>query len=289
VVRLDDLDNHSVATLVHYACHPTIVGWQNEYYTPDYPGMVRRVVEEQIGGTCLFLQGAAGNVGPREGFTGDLEVYRRLGKVLGLNASAVASNLECLPCKSKLAGFQESGTRIALFMDEEAEPQAPPLHVISRMIELPVRDMGNPKQLETLAAEQRVCLEELRKIGSNDEVRLATAMATQAGIRADRARLVFDKTHLKRRLMGIRIGSTALISTQGEPFIEISQEVEAASPFPITLFSGYSHGGTGYIPTSKAYEEGGYEVETTLFAPEAAGVLVAESIAMLRELKGVSD
>jgi hypothetical protein len=59
VVRFDDLDERPLATVVHYACHGTTMGWQTRMFTPDFPGPARRVVEEQVGGTCLFLQGAA--------------------------------------------------------------------------------------------------------------------------------------------------------------------------------------------------------------------------------------
>ncbi len=284
VLRFDGLDERPVATIVHYACHGTTIAWQNQYHTPDFPGVVRRVVEEQFGGTCLFLQGAAGNLGPRVGFTGDLAVYHRLGRILGLEAARVALELETLPREPRYAGCLESGAPIALFEYDPVEPPPAILCAISRMVPLPVRAMRPPEELEAEATQLRARLNDLRRTGSEDEIRYATAMATQAGMRADRARLVAGKSHLERRLMGIRIGSTALVSVQGEPFIEIANQVDAASPFPLTLFSGYSHGGGGYIPVPQAYEEGGYEVDTTLFAPEAAAILVAESLAVLRDL-----
>src|SRR5438067_2886254 len=82
VVRFDDLEEKPLATILHYACHPTIMAWDNQWFTPDYPGMARQVVEEQMGGLCLFLQGATGSTGPVKGFTGDRAVYRRLGRIL---------------------------------------------------------------------------------------------------------------------------------------------------------------------------------------------------------------
>jgi hypothetical protein len=42
VVRIDDLDESPVATILHYACHPTTMAWDCEYFTPDYPGMARQ-------------------------------------------------------------------------------------------------------------------------------------------------------------------------------------------------------------------------------------------------------
>ncbi len=35
VVRFDDLEENPVATLVHYACHPTTMAWQCQYVTPE--------------------------------------------------------------------------------------------------------------------------------------------------------------------------------------------------------------------------------------------------------------
>jgi len=114
VVRFDDLEEDPVATIVHYSCHPTTMAWENQFFTPDYPGPVRQLVERELGGTCLFLQGAAGNVTPRRGFTGDVRVYRRLGTMLGLEAAKVAAGIETLPRRERFAGVLQSGAPIAL-------------------------------------------------------------------------------------------------------------------------------------------------------------------------------
>ena len=39
------------------------------------------------------------------------------------------------------------------------------------------------------------------------------------------------------------------------------------------------------MPTAEAYPLQGYEVETSPFAPEAADILVAETVAALRDLE----
>ena len=90
VVRLDGDDDRPVATIVHYACHPIILGPDNTFVTPEYPGIVKRVVEAALGGHCLFVQGACGDVGPSELFVPDLATYRRLGAMIGHEAAATA-------------------------------------------------------------------------------------------------------------------------------------------------------------------------------------------------------
>ncbi len=285
VVRFDDLDENPFATILHFACHPTTIAWQSHYNTPDYPGMARKVVEEQLGGTCLFLQGATGNLHPRRGFTGDFGVYRKMGKMLGLEAAKVALGIETLPRRERLTGVQESGARIGLYEGDPVEPATPVLDIKSRALQLPLASLPAPEKLEAEAAALRAEVARLRKGSSEAEIRAITARATQTGMRADRARMYHGKSHIDWQLMAIRVGEVALVSTQGEPFIEIAREIAAASPFPHTLFSGYSNGGFGYMPVASAYSEGGYEVEISPFAPEAAGILVREALKLLQELR----
>lgn len=284
VVRIDGLDEAPVATIVHYACHPTTIGWQSQYATPDYPGMTRKVVEEQLGGTCLFLQGATGDIGPRLGFTGDLSVYRRFGRLLGLEAAKLALGIDTLPREEKLTGLQESGATIALFEDKPAEPAPAILSVRSRFLPLPLKPFPPPEEAEAEAAALREDLGQLRRDGTEAEIRAATAKATQAGMRADRARLYHGKSQIDWQLQGIRLGPIAFLCIPGEPFTEIGQEIAARSPFPHTLFSGYSNGAFSYLPVRGAYAEGGYEVETSPFARGAAEIVVEQSLLMLQEL-----
>lgn len=286
VVRFDDLEENPVATIVHYACHPTTMAWQCRYFTPDYPGVTRQTVEREVGGLCLFLQGAAGNLTPRRGFTGDLKIYQHLGLLLGLESARVATNIETLPRKEQFQSVLQSGAPIALYEDRPVEPDAADLRVIWRLLKLPLKERRPPDELEAEAEAARKELERTPKEGNEEEIRAATARATQAGWRADYARLYYGKTHSDWPLQGIRIGPVALLAIAGEPFTEINQAIVSRSPFAHTLFSGYSHGGFGYIPSRNAYAEGGYEVEASPFSIEASDVIVNESRAVLKELAG---
>jgi len=75
-----------------------------------------------------------------------------------------------------------------------------------------------------------------------------------------------------------------LVGAQGEPFAEIGLAIKSQSPFAHTWFGGYTGGWAAYIPTAEAYPQKGYEVDTTPFAPEAAQILVEETVGMLREI-----
>lgn len=288
VIRFDDLDERPVATILHYACHPTIMAWENKLFTPDYPGVARKTVEEQVGGMCLFLQGAAGNLGPRRGFTGDKRVYRRFGTLLGLEASRIALNIETIPRREHYCGVLQSGAPIALYDDHADESPTPILHVMNRSVSMPLRRFPSLAGLAQEAKDRARELIEIRKSGARDEVSAATARATQAGWLAQVSQMYIGRSAVDWRLQCIRIGSVALLSTRGEPFVETSQQIAAGSPFPFTLFSGYSNGAFGYIPTREAFQEGGYETENTPLAPGAAELLAAEGIDLLKEMEALS-
>src|SRR5439155_26516535 len=129
---------------------------------------------------------------------------------------------------------------IAVLEDGFVEPEPATLDVRSRFLKLPLKEFPAPEVAEAEAAKLRENLNRSRREGTADEIRAATALATQAGMRADRALLYHGKTEVDWQLQGIRLGPAALISIPGEPFTETGLEIAARSPFPHTLFSGYS-------------------------------------------------
>ncbi|MBI2421568.1 MAG: hypothetical protein HYV27_01980 [Candidatus Hydrogenedentes bacterium] len=64
VVRLDHLDGTPLAVLVNFAAHPTIHKVMDRRWSADWPGAMKRHVREALGAPCIFLQGAAGDMGP---------------------------------------------------------------------------------------------------------------------------------------------------------------------------------------------------------------------------------
>ena len=87
VLRLDRTDGTPLAVLHHYACHPVVMGGDNYQYSADFVGAACGLVEESLGTTCLFLQGACGNINPYMDKTpldqGGVEETRKMGRALG--------------------------------------------------------------------------------------------------------------------------------------------------------------------------------------------------------------
>ena len=86
-----------------------------------------------------------------------------------------------------------------------------------------------------------------------------------------------------------RVGDVAFVGLGGEAFNEIGLAIKKASPFPYTFVFTHCNGAAGYVPTSPSYPEGGYEVQSSAFAPGADDRLADEAKRMLTELRSAKD
>lgn len=86
VVRIESTAGQPVATLVNFAAHPTLVSARLLEWSADWPGAMCAEVEKRIGGPCLYLQGAAGDLSPRPSKPGSPEEF-------GVEVASEAINL----------------------------------------------------------------------------------------------------------------------------------------------------------------------------------------------------
>lgn len=288
VVRIDDLDEKPIAVLVNYAAHPTIMAFGNRLITPDYPGPLRRTVERETGGTCLFLQGAAGNSHPEHSFSSRPQDYRAIGQRLGLEAARVALEIRTLPRRERLDHVQESGAPLSVYVEESLGEPDGSVRVVSRQVSLPLRDMGDPDVMRARAEAQQAELRRLDEQGAPPEaVRELRWRMKRATMAKDAAREYAGMTEVSVELHGIRIGQIALLGIEGEPFMEIGRAIKDRSPFPNTLVCGYAngYGGLAYLPTDEAYADGGYEADWgTRYRTGAAALVTEAGLAVLGEL-----
>ncbi len=287
VTALDDLEGNPVATLVNFACHPTIVGPDNKLITPDYPGPMRQTVENIVGGMCLFLQGAAGNQGPVEGFTGDLAVYKRLGKRLGVEAARIRLNIDPVPREENLELILPSGADLGIYSFNQIGEPDDSLDLLTTSAKLPVKEMPPVAEVQHRFDEIRTNLEQVRGWGAAlDQIKEAAFPAKREALLLRHAQSFGQggKSY-EIPIQVIRIGNTALVSIPVEPFAEIGVEIKRRSPADWTLFSGYSNGYFGYLPMEYAYAEGGYEVGPTApFEAGAAEIMIEECVKAIQRL-----
>jgi len=288
VVRIERVDGTPMAILVNYACHPTVLGPDNKLVSPDYPGTAKRVVERVTGARCLFLQGAAGDMGPVEGFVGDVKVAERLGNRLGLEAANVALGLDARPIRRRLDHVVASGAPLSVWIDEPIDVPEPRLVVASARASLPVRS-PLPDVFE--GAEQRLARwnEELeaRRRGGSDARTLAEAqqIVERERLRAARAATYRGAATIDVEMHAVLLGPVALLFSWGEPYARIGSEIKVSSPIADTLVVGYLGGDPLYVVTPEAFvDPRPFQVENCPFEPEAADAMVTAARDLLRRV-----
>ncbi len=227
-----------LATVINYACHGTVLGPENLLVSADWIGPMRAHVEGALGGLAIFLQGAAGNLNPRENVQPPAEGWvkaQTLGEEVGRAAVAAAAGATPLP------GVPIALTRHDLWLPLQAAAVSDtPPDLYQRPL---ARAAGLPAWLTFLV-----------------DPLLARRYPWRSRIEA-RGGL----WQVPMRLNAARIGDVAIVTFGAEVFAEIGLAVKATSPAAHTMFASVADGCIGYLPTAEAHDEGGYEVETAPF------------------------
>jgi len=79
----------------------------------------------------------------------------------------------------------------------------------------------------------------------------------------------------------IILGKLAIVCIPGEFFVELGLEIQRNSPFEHTLVVEALSGSIGYIPTRKAYEEGGYQPSVGARLVPGSGERIVEGALIL--------
>ncbi|MCF3652410.1 neutral/alkaline non-lysosomal ceramidase N-terminal domain-containing protein [Synoicihabitans lomoniglobus] len=94
-------DNATIATLVNYAVHPVIsMNFGELIVSADWPGAMARKVEAAVGGRCIFILGAAGDINPYEAdmfrYATPEETFATIEQVASRVAAEVVTTVEAI-------------------------------------------------------------------------------------------------------------------------------------------------------------------------------------------------
>jgi len=252
----DGTAEHTLATIVNYACHPTTMAWQSSEVSPDYVAAMRQVVTEATGAPVAFLQGASGELAPRQQYTGDHSVADRHGTGLGHAVLAALAALPPVGTELSLTGVVESGAPLAMW-----EPRP--------------REDGT--EARTLAATVDTVELELRSLPSLEELEAewADIDPRSRAERLQRARNLRDGyvtgPTVRHPVWAWRIGGALLLAHPGEAYSDFQRAVRAQAGQTPVLVANLTNGpGFVYLPTQSAYELNAYQAWQT---PLAAGSL----------------
>jgi len=145
-----------------------------------------------------------------------------------------------------------------------------------------------PVLLGTLLGEEVVHvyrdIKETSAAGKIDAAFITMALPRKQGeISGDKPAETNDQTVALNITAG-RVGDIGFIGFGCEMCTEIGMAIKAASPFKHTFVITHCNGAADYLPTKDMYKEGGYEVRSSPFAPQAAEMVIKQSLKMLYQL-----
>ncbi|MBO5940961.1 MAG: hypothetical protein J6R18_07195 [Kiritimatiellae bacterium] len=248
--------------IVNFGTHTDTVGGTK--ISADWPGVLRSTFENGIGGgvKCLFLNGAQGDVNhycikpspERKSLTRE-KIYKFIGQRLAGTAMSIWDLYEEVPA-GKVNGIVAPATM------KTNIPTADEIKWVKMF------DEGREKEIPL----------------SGMEIKTLTGPGSRV------RKLMNGPAELDILVSNISIGdSIAFSGMPCEPFVDIGRDVKAQSPFRMTIVTCLTNGSEGYIPSTKAHHEGGYEGLSSRFAAPTGDNLVAAQIKQLKELKDAAS
>jgi neutral ceramidase len=267
VIRISS-GRRPLVTIVNYACHACVLGEESYVISADWPGAMRSRVEKDLGGLCMFIQGACANINPDVEWSGDNRPdVERLGGIVAKAAIDAAGRLE----KIKAVPLSASSVEVKAYCDIPKGMEGLSVKKIYRAM---LKKGASMLMEETVIPEFMIdpfldVRYPWKTILDRDENGYFTPILTGM----------------------LRIGDIAIGSIGMETFVETGLETKKASPAPITLFAGYTDGMTGYLPTAEEIPLGGYEVDVVPYIYKLPGRFMLDTEKNVRQkiLSLISD
>jgi hypothetical protein len=270
VIRVDDLDGNPIAVLFRYSAHPVTVGSRAQVASADYPGPARDVLEQNLGGLALFLQGCGGNINPRVGIGYEIDcsdTKNRVGHELGGEALKIAAGIRT----NTRAGERRPLGNVPNILFTPWEPvdgdTCTHLAAAETTIALEYDELPSLERAHEIHAHwQRTRDERLAGDALDWEVRAAQKYENWA---AELVAAVEDghPTH-ELRVQAIRVNDVVISGLNMEVFFETGLEIRARSPLSDTFVLGYTNGCFGYLPRGEDYPEGGWRIDESYAVPD---------------------
>ena len=263
-----DREGGDTVVLVNYGLHADTIN--GDRISPDWPGWMRRTLDDALGVRCMCFVGAQGDVGSTHVFPsgGDM------------NDTEISFDNEMKsPGMARFIGRALAGTVLQVF-DKVEYTEVDRIDIRHHEVAVP----ANLPAPEDLPRAHR--FKELHEAGRDGDIPYTAMELTTVVAEAIRmCNLEHGPEAFRLELTGLRIGEIALIGLPGEPFTDIGRGLKEAPGWRLVLPCCITNGYEGYFPMREAYDEGGYEARSSIYAAGVAERIIEAGLSLLAELR----
>ncbi len=258
--------NHPLAVIANYGCHPVVLDEKNLLITADYVHFFRKSLCQQLSPDILtlFFTGASGDVDPRE--RGSFSIAERLGLELAEEALKIISKME---------------TRT----DIDIEAKETSLKILYGW----APDIQEAKKVYESTRQK---YEEAKRSGNRESRKIQKAFLLWAEELREKALKNELPKSLECRLQCLKLGEAVLLAFPFELFSSVSLSLKEKSAVKNLFMIGYANGYFGYLPDRSSIREGGYEVEEAFkyvgilpFDSNAEELFLKKALSLIESLK----
>jgi hypothetical protein len=246
IVLLLDEQRHPCGSLTSFALHLDTVG--GTLYSADYPGYVSDILRKKYDEEFISIFGA-GTCGDINHIDVKIKGRRSTEEIGSMLGETIAANIDQLPAVKQ-----------------------PSLAVRSAQVIVPLQQYS---AAEIATAKENMDLIGSPKLSFLDQVS-AYKITTLQERGGETIALEVQVFRLSQEL--------AIVTLPGEVFVDLGLAIKDASPFATTLVIELTNDAPGYLPTSRAFEEGSYETVNSQIASGGAEKMVEAAIQLLKEL-----
>jgi neutral ceramidase len=261
-----DGQDHPLAVIANYGCHPVVLDEKNLFITADYVHYFRSGLNTIFSSdvTTLFFTGASGDVDPAE--RGSFFIAERLGTELAAEALKTIDNMEA---KSDI--------------DIKARETS---------LTIPYGWVPDVREAKQAYESARQKYNESTRSGSREARKIKKAFLLWAEELREKALNNELPKSLECQLQCIKLGEAVLLAFPFELFSSVSLSLRVKSAVKHLFMISYANGYSGYLPDKDSIREGGYEVEEAFkyvgilpFDPNAEELFLEKALSLIKRLE----
>ncbi|MBQ3529980.1 MAG: neutral/alkaline non-lysosomal ceramidase N-terminal domain-containing protein [Oscillospiraceae bacterium] len=259
-------EKKALGTIIHFGAHGTAAGgpYPESPVTRDWSGVMTDRIEWMTDAPCVFLNGAIGDVAPR-----DFSRRKKSGERI-LNTIEQAMEVGGMAA----VDAAEAYNRITSYF-------TPCVAVNTGDIHLTYEPLPSVEEAKTN-------YEKLAQAALNSPMKTYERNRWQKVIEAAGKE---PETGLSYRQTLVKIGPVVFVPHPFEIFTMISLRLDEFSPVEYTLSMSNANGTNGYLPNKEEIARGGYEIWSSryrgayLLTEDADTELINQNLALIREME----